>query len=692
MLKKTFLIGFLYLSLFNLTAQEVITLIAPEDEHQFELHELGLFRWGGPINPAPDQVMYYTVRVVICEDMDPEIAMNTQPYWLEKTTNPGPYHGSMSTSIDEPFTFLTKHAWQVTRYDEFDNIIGLSPIYTFTSCYPFERILADDTYIDLTSLEILGDDRYSGEGTFLFFTEPEIIEPVVFDSILLIQSGGANIMTEGEIVDKLDSISEMPFTPNELGNSEGTLFVDSIKFERYNTKVKGHFQCEANFPTSDETDTLLISKNLWNNTNFYDNAISCETQYEEMVYDEFFPKLTLLNTSHAYLSNSGQYYLNLEGVYSFNDLQGEEIQIPFETNKSDLTYLHNSEPFNLNISSSLNLNIQVNNSTIDCSTDTSFNYLSDSALWTGICIDTAKVSFAMIDHPYIEFEGNVVSDFISNSPSVINKYDSSGLHFNASIETEKECTIYGFTGNISQVNLSIENSIINDDLIRGSIDIPYLSESNYEFSISSNDSTDTIILDNMPERFYFPTGENKIDTIFFVSGQTVLPFTFYSTSEWNRFITLPDSSNLTGVFDFVLDANNIIVGELNENQVVIERQLIRGETEVCLANLMYVKINTGNQYVSYRYRVGYYSVNEYLQPIKIDTYPNPFTDQLNILIHEVLNKATVTVYDISGKIQICQNIEDNTTTIDLSKFPKGTYILEICNNNYVSRKKITKQQ
>ena len=55
-------------------------------------------------------------------------------------------------------------------------------------------------------------------------------------------------------------------------------------------------------------------------------------------------------------------------------------------------------------------------------------------------------------------------------------------------------------------------------------------------------------------------------------------------------------------------------------------------------------------------------------------YPNPANDFV-IIENDIVGQCDVTVYDMSGKIVLKENIDDNK--LDVSNIPNGTYIVSI---------------
>ncbi|MDR1757899.1 MAG: T9SS type A sorting domain-containing protein [Bacteroidales bacterium] len=68
----------------------------------------------------------------------------------------------------------------------------------------------------------------------------------------------------------------------------------------------------------------------------------------------------------------------------------------------------------------------------------------------------------------------------------------------------------------------------------------------------------------------------------------------------------------------------------------------------------------------------------------IRVYPNPASSQLFITLSNMEKiKATITLYDLTGRVIKEVNTENETNMIDLSGYPSGTYMVRITNGNRV---------
>lgn len=64
--------------------------------------------------------------------------------------------------------------------------------------------------------------------------------------------------------------------------------------------------------------------------------------------------------------------------------------------------------------------------------------------------------------------------------------------------------------------------------------------------------------------------------------------------------------------------------------------------------------------------------------LQISAYPNPTTDQLNLLIGNYNNeKLRFQLFDVAGKLLLDATITDANTVIDMNRFAMATYYLNI---------------
>jgi len=76
------------------------------------------------------------------------------------------------------------------------------------------------------------------------------------------------------------------------------------------------------------------------------------------------------------------------------------------------------------------------------------------------------------------------------------------------------------------------------------------------------------------------------------------------------------------------------------------------------------------------------------KPDELKIYPNPVNDYL--YLNNVLNKSTITIYDMNGKIVYSYKFEKNNIKIDMTSFEQGTYFVSISNEKSTIVRKVLK--
>ena len=71
---------------------------------------------------------------------------------------------------------------------------------------------------------------------------------------------------------------------------------------------------------------------------------------------------------------------------------------------------------------------------------------------------------------------------------------------------------------------------------------------------------------------------------------------------------------------------------------------------------------------------------------KIVVYPNPTTDELNVLIANANSQSLLKVMSVTGQLVETATATD-FATISTARYPKGVYILQIQNSNGIATRK-----
>lgn len=76
---------------------------------------------------------------------------------------------------------------------------------------------------------------------------------------------------------------------------------------------------------------------------------------------------------------------------------------------------------------------------------------------------------------------------------------------------------------------------------------------------------------------------------------------------------------------------------------------------------------------------------------KLTVYPNPVKEQLNLKVDGSFVAYDIVLTDLTGKVFLTKTINENSTQLDFTTYPKGTYLLRTGANNQFTEWKIIKQ-
>ncbi len=87
------------------------------------------------------------------------------------------------------------------------------------------------------------------------------------------------------------------------------------------------------------------------------------------------------------------------------------------------------------------------------------------------------------------------------------------------------------------------------------------------------------------------------------------------------------------------------------------------------------------------------AVPEYPNESEISIYPNPANDNLTIIIptYSAVNHTTLELFDIYGNLLKNVTVTGNTTTVDISGYPAGVYVVRFMDSTGVVAKRIVKR-
>jgi len=82
-------------------------------------------------------------------------------------------------------------------------------------------------------------------------------------------------------------------------------------------------------------------------------------------------------------------------------------------------------------------------------------------------------------------------------------------------------------------------------------------------------------------------------------------------------------------------------------------------------------------------------LNEITYEKGISIYPNPANNKLNVSTITNFNNASISLYDVTGKLVMKKNnIDGQTQNIDISQYSSGLYFVEINQGGDILRRKV----
>lgn len=76
---------------------------------------------------------------------------------------------------------------------------------------------------------------------------------------------------------------------------------------------------------------------------------------------------------------------------------------------------------------------------------------------------------------------------------------------------------------------------------------------------------------------------------------------------------------------------------------------------------------------------------------QISIYPNPFNEDINIVLNDEYKRSEISIYDISGRVVYSDTFSGSHFRMNLNYLDKGTYIINVSTNNNSFSKKLFKQ-
>lgn len=83
------------------------------------------------------------------------------------------------------------------------------------------------------------------------------------------------------------------------------------------------------------------------------------------------------------------------------------------------------------------------------------------------------------------------------------------------------------------------------------------------------------------------------------------------------------------------------------------------------------------------------SINKNIEISKVNIYPNPVKDFINIHLGNFEN-SSIEIINITGQVTYRKELNEKISQIDVSDYPEGVYFIRITGEDFTTTKKIVK--
>lgn len=475
-----------------------ITLEMPEDEKNFSIQDLPLFKWGPSDNTIPGQQVYYKFKIVKTDSLAPEEAILVNDPYFEKTTITR--SGTLGAQVSLP-SFLDRqdqYAWQVKAYTN-DQEIGESDVYVCYGPPLLEMFWAEHHKIYVTKTTTSDYNHLSGKGRIKISDSDEMVDISFTD--IKVENIGEWVLRDGVIFYKLENAPPIPLTPNNTVTGTAYLVGDSLKLsknpstQKYELRIKAYTEWEFPHAIDSTEQGIVRSDSKWF---LYDDyyaygQVFLNSHNKFKLLEPYGHTVKFFTSSNVLIYNN-KYTLVLDGEIelpeSIQSLNGNRIAIPF-SEENQFYYLTSSS---LNMQDKIKL---VNNTEllldptdviIDLSESQSPQRFSSQPSWKGVYFKR----FNLLLNGNIDESGQLSMDEtkiytynLNSNPEVKAWSTGEGLEFYLEEDLQNDNSFFNtFPSKLKEIKLDIDQSFLNEGYLKGTMIIPIINETEeYDFTV-----------------------------------------------------------------------------------------------------------------------------------------------------------------------------------------------------------------
>lgn len=281
---------------------------------------------------------------------------------------------------------------------------------------------------------------------------------------------------------------------------------------------------------------------------------------------------------------------------------------------------------------------------------------------------------------YVDSDGSdnpIVNDYASMISSNGIVYEGQWKNYNDGIvDNERSCLsrFIAYSGSVS----SLMSDPTNDELYYSYMTAVWPNGDTLCYSTIFSSASDTSCY------YVFPGNSDPayIGTL----GVPVSPWSEISASS-----TPGDRRGIGSTGFFTMEP-----GELNEFDIalIFAKNYLVDSVPLAAKSILETRADSIRSYFNLSYSpCGYFIYNaleesKTINEISFNTYPNPVSNQLTLMLDAFENNSMYTVYDVLGNIISSNKISSKTTLIDLTSVSNGVYFIEVKNTITHSAKKL----
>ena len=464
-----------------------IALTNPENERSFTIAEFKRFQWQAPDNTLENQQVFYNLKIVELQtNQDTANAIANNEAWYEHTTQPQINSFGGDVMLDKDIEEQKAYAWQVTGHTG-EQQIAKSPIYQFIGPPLIEWFMAGNHKVYVTRTNNDDLNNLSGKGKVKINPDGDMFE-FEFDSLQIVNSGGENVLMSGALYSELSNFDDIELTPDYEDNGNAYFHASALRLNKDELAIQGTVTWDFPHAVNSTDPPKVISELSWIN---YDNLklngkanLLASNKFDLIDPANF--RLEMDTISDFFIINNKyteRFYGDVFLPENIKDLNGNRVSLHF--NYIDNLYYFTNE----NITKSNNINLVANTElmlnprtiTVDFSETQSPQRFSGNLDWKGVYLNDFNIVYqtAVDASGQMIMNQNISQNIVLDNSDETNAwitYEGLDLKVEHDFAQNSICKFNTFESPLTQSNIVIEQSSLQEGFIKGTVLVPFLRD------------------------------------------------------------------------------------------------------------------------------------------------------------------------------------------------------------------------